>query len=259
MRSKLLPVVLLVLFLAACGSQGPAVQKPAASSSRSSSTPALSSSVCTSRTWTAPAISHEDGANTPGSTAGLVPPHMDMGPHMKMTGFRAPTRADYNRAMVIMQVAGLCLAKYKDYHLALRDGYQIFTPDVPQDIYHFASVQNFFSAQTRFDPRHPSALLYKPLGSGYQLVGVMFSAAANSSEDQLNQLFPLSMAPWHLHTNICLPRGDMDRALFQAGSQFGLDGSISTEAACTKVGGVFLPQLFGWMVHIYPWGGVSNS
>src|SRR2546425_8522254 len=160
MRSKILPVVLLLLFLAACGSQGPAVQKPAAGSARSTST-SLSSSVCTSRTWTAPAISHEDGANTPGSTAELVSPHMDMGPHMKMTGFRAPTRADYNRAMVIMQVAGLCLAKYKDYHLALRDGYQIFTPDVPQDIYHFASVQNFFSAQTRFDPRHPSALLYK--------------------------------------------------------------------------------------------------
>jgi hypothetical protein len=51
----------------------------------------------------------------------------------------------------------------------------------------------------------------------------------------------------------------MDRALFPASSQFGLDGSISTEAACTKVGGVFLPQLFGWMVHIYPWGNASPS
>src|SRR6266566_6455678 len=124
MRSKLLPVVFLLLVLVACGSQSRAAQKSPASS-RSSTT--SSSSVCTSSTWTAPAISHEDGANTSGSTAGLVPPHMDMGPHMKMTGFRAPTRADYNRAMVIMQVAGLCLAKYKDYHLALRDGYQIFT------------------------------------------------------------------------------------------------------------------------------------
>ena len=178
---------------------------------------------------------------------------------MKMTAFRAATQADYNRAMAIMEVARLCLAKYKDYHLALRDGYQIFTPDVPQDIYHFASVQNFFAAQSRFDPRHPSALLYRPVGNGYQLVGVMFSAPANFSEDQLNQLFPLGLAPWHLHTNICLPQGDMTRALFPAGSQFGLEGSITTEAACTKAGGTFFPQLFDWMVHIYPWGGAFNS
>ncbi len=256
MRSKLLPVVFLLLVLVACGSQSRAAQKSPASS-RSSST--SSSSVCTSSTWTAPAISHEDGANTSPSTASVVPPHMKMGPHMKMTGFRGATPTDYNRAMTIMQAVKLCLAKYKDYHLALQDGYQIFAPDVPQDIYHFASVQNFIAAQTRFDPRHPTALLYKPAGSGYQLVGVMFSAPANFTENQLNQLFPLGIAPWHLHTNICLPQGDMDRALFPAGSQFGLEGSITTQAACTKAGGRFLPQMFGWMVHIYPWGGVSNS
>ena len=257
MRSKLLAAVLLLLVLAACGSQSPAAQKPPASSARSS--PTALGSVCTSSTWTVPTISHEDGANTSRSTAPVVPPQMKMGPHMKMTGFRAATQADYNRVMAIMEVARLCLAKYKDYHVALRDGYQIFTPDVPQDIYHFASVQNFFAAQTHFDPRHPSALLYKPAGSGYQLVGVMFSAPANFTEDQLNQLFPLGMAPWHLHTNICLPQGDMTRALFPAGSQFGLEGSITTEGACTKAGGTFFPQMFGWMVHIYPWGGVSDQ
>jgi hypothetical protein len=256
MRSKLLLTVLLLFVLVACGSQSPTAQKPHPSSARSSS--GSLASVCTSSTW-APTLSHEDGANTSRSTASVVPPPMKMGPHMKMTGFRAATQADYNRAMGIMEVAKLCLAKYKDYHLALRDGYQIFTPDVPQDIYHFASVQNFFAAQSRFDPRHPSALLYRPVGSGYQLVGVMFSAPANFSEDQLNQLFPLGIAPWHLHTNICLPQGDMDRALFPAGSQFGLEGSITTEAACTKASGTFFPQMFGWMVHIYPWGNQYSS
>src|SRR5207237_4700663 len=137
-------------------------------------------------------------------TAPAVPPQMKRGPHMKMTGFRAATQADYNRVMAIMEVDRLCLAKYKDYHVAIRDGYQIFTPDVPQDIYHFASVQNFFAAQTRFDPRHPTALLYKPAGNGYQLVGVMFSAPANYTEEQLNQLLPLVIAPLHLQPAICL-------------------------------------------------------
>src|SRR5947207_4941060 len=214
MRSKPLLAVLLLLVLAACGSQSPAAQKPPASSARSS--PISSGSVCTSNTWTAPAISQEDGANTSRSMAPLVPPQMKMGPHMKMTGFRAATQADYKRAMAIMEVARLCLAKYKDYHLALRDGYQIFTPDVPQDIYHFASVQNFFAAQTHFDPRHPSALLYKPMGSGYQLVGVMFSAPANFTEDQLNQHFPLGMETWHIHINMCLTNEDENRTFLPA-------------------------------------------
>src|SRR5947207_10484434 len=134
MRSKPLLAVLLLLVLAACGSQSPAAQKPPASSARSS--PISSGSVCTSNTWTTPTISHEDGANTSRSTAPLVPPQMKMGPHMKMTGFRAATQADYKRAMAIMEVDGLCLAKDKDYYLALRVLYEIFPPVVRQDADH---------------------------------------------------------------------------------------------------------------------------
>src|SRR6266700_4129269 len=115
MRSKLLPAVLLLLVLAACGSQSPAAQKPPASSARSS--PTSSGSECMSNTWTVPTISHENGANTSRSTAPVVPPQMKMGPHMKMTGFRAATQAEYNRAMAMMEVARLCLAKYKDYEV----------------------------------------------------------------------------------------------------------------------------------------------
>jgi hypothetical protein len=36
-------------------------------------------------------------------------------------------------------------------------------------------------------------------------------------------------------------------------SKFGLNGSITTEAACDAAGGTFLPHIFGWMVHMYPW------
>jgi hypothetical protein len=34
--------------------------------------------------------------------------------------------------------------------------------------------------------------------------------------------------------------------------QFGLQGSISTREACDAAGGKFVPQIFGWMVHVYP-------
>jgi hypothetical protein len=30
-------------------------------------------------------------------------------------------------------------------------------------------------------------------------------------------------------------------------------GSISTQEACEAVGGKFIPQVFGWMLHVYPY------
>jgi hypothetical protein len=169
---------------------------------------------------------------------------------MKMTAYRPVTANDMARVEAIAQNAEICFAKYKDYHLALHDGYSIFAPNVPQDIYHFASVQNFQQAQMTLDLAHPSALLYRPVGKGYKLVGVMYSAPANATEDQLNREVPLSVAPWHLHVNICLPAGDEGRALFPDNSLFGLTGTITTHAQCAKVGGTFYLQMFGWMVHI---------
>jgi hypothetical protein len=34
---------------------------------------------------------------------------------------------------------------------------------------------------------------------------------------------------------------------------FGLTGSIATQEACQEAGGQFFPQVFGWMVHVYPY------
>ena len=68
--------------------------------------------------------------------------------------------------------------------------------------------------------------------------------------DQLNERVPLSMARWHAHINLCLPQrggaAHMDLA------KFGLSGSIATAQACMEAGGRFFPQIFGWMVHVYP-------
>ena len=35
-------------------------------------------------------------------------------------------------------------------------------------------------------------------------------------------------------------------------SKFGLGGSIVTKENCDAAGGKFVPQIFGWMVHVYP-------
>jgi hypothetical protein len=50
--------------------------------------------------------------------------------------------------------------------------------------------------------------------------------------------------------NLCMPpRGQSARADW---TKFGLQGSIATAEACSEAGGRFLPVIFGWMVHVYP-------
>ncbi len=107
---------------------------------------------------------------------------------------------------------------------------------MPQDIYHFANVQSFVEAQTTFDLAHPSALLYAKSGDGYKFAGVMYSAPADASEGQLNARIPLSVAPWHLHVNFCLPAGDAGQTLFDANSLFGLPDWYDYDASAVHEG-----------------------
>lgn len=183
---------------------------------------------------------------------------MNMGPHMRMSANRPVTAEDMARIQAIVANAHVCFDKYRDYHQALHDGYQIFAPDVAQDVYHFANIQNFQQAQTTIDLAHPSALLYRKAGNGWQFVGVMYSAPYNATMDQLNAEIPIGVAPWHLHVNICLPAGDGgEKTLFGPGSLFGLGGTITTKAQCAQVGGTFYQQMYGWMVHIPLFGSVG--
>ena len=101
------------------------------------------------------------------------------------------------------------LAKYRDSRVALSEGYQIFLPTVPQEVYHFT---DYTAAQQEYtgnsDPARPGSLLYVKNSSGdYVLVGAMYSAPADYTPDQLDAMIPLSVAHWHAHTNICLPNG----------------------------------------------------
>jgi hypothetical protein len=36
-------------------------------------------------------------------------------------------------------------------------------------------------------------------------------------------------------------------------AKYGLQGSIAPKDACEAAGGRFFPQVFGWMVHVYPY------
>jgi hypothetical protein len=160
--------------------------------------------------------------------------HMDMS-HLVLTPLRPPNARDRER---------------KDYRVALADGYRIFMPKMPQSEYHFNNFWNGFVESFTFDPTRPTSLLYKKTpGGGWELTGVMYTAPRSATLEQLDERVPLSVARWHEHVKLCMPQ----RGTPANWKLFGLNGSITTEKACTEARGRYFPQIFGWMVHVYPY------
>lgn len=230
MRKQSLFVLVAVLFVATAGAAWSKYQKPSASA------------------W-------HGGYSVHASAVGAVgaPEGRDAGPHMRMTAPRAARAGDEARAARVADEARGAVEKYRDYRAALRDGYEILLPHVPQKMYHFNNLSHYAEAERRFDAARPTSLLYEKEGAGYSLIGVMYTAPAGLTEQGLDERIPLSVAAWHQHVNVCLPQGEPLRNLFGGGPGFGLDGSISTEAECREAGGRFHTRLFGWMVHLYPY------
>ncbi len=186
-------------------------------------------------------------------------------PHMVMTTLGQPQPGDRERAEKIVETVRAAMAKYKDYHVALADGFRIFAPEFPGREKHFTNWRYAAEAQRRFDPAHPTSLLYdRTPDGGWKLVGAMFTAPRSYTLEQLNERVPLSVARWHRHVNFCFPpRATMqqirqDRAQNgqispQARQQFLQFFQITDQSACEQAGGRWVPQLFGWMVHVYPY------
>jgi hypothetical protein len=176
--------------------------------------------------------------------------HHQMGPHMYMTKLRPASPQDWARADSIVEQLRPAIEKYRDYRVALADNFHIFMPNLPQSEYHFTNYENAFLETFTFDPARPTSLLYKKTKTGWDLIGAMYTMPKRVSEDQLNARVPLSVAQWHLHTNLCMPpKSDLGQADL---TKFGLQGSIITKEVCTEAGGTFYPVIFGWMVHVYP-------
>jgi hypothetical protein len=178
----------------------------------------------------------------------------NMSLHMAWTDLRPPNDADNARAAVLVTDLQHALAKYQDYRVAETDGFKPFHPEFKQQkVVHFTKNWYGLKAAFTFNPSEPTSLLYQRTDDGgYKLIGAMYTDHKGATEDQLNQRVPLSVARWHRHINLCLPaRGtDMKTADW---TKFGTNGSIATKEACDAAAGRFYPQVFGWMVHVYPW------
>jgi len=177
-----------------------------------------------------------------------------MAGHMYLTSLRPLKAGDQDKADAIVAAARTAMEPYKDYRKALADGYQIFLPNIPQPQYHFTNYENGREAAMHFDPLKPTSLLYtKTSDGGYKLVGVMYTDRLAANEDELNERIPLSVARWHQHTNFCKAPAGQWAGYFGPDAKLGLMGSIHTRDACEAAGGVFIPHVLGWMVHVYPY------
>lgn len=198
---------------------------------------------------TVAALTHGSGTVASGE---LAMAHMSG--HMYMTALRPVQPGDQERADAVAAAARQAMEPYKDYRKALDDGYRIFLPNVPQRQYHFTKALNGAEAAFHFDPLKPTSLLYRrDADGGYTLVGAMYTDRVRASEDELNERIPLSIARWHQHVNFCKAPHGKEAEYLGPHAKFGLLGSIDTREACEAAGGTFLPHVFGWMVHVYPY------
>lgn len=200
-----------------------------------------------------PGMEHDAEA---GANSQMSHEHHGMGPHMHMTALRPSNPEDWARAEKIADTLREAIDRFKDYHVAVDEGYRPFLPNLPQDMYHFTNYANGFLEAFTFDPARPTSLLYKKTSSGYLLIGAMYTMPRSATEEQLNERIPLSVAQWHLHTNLCMPQRGAKNVDWK---RFGLTGSISSKTACAEAGGKFLPAIFGWMVHVYPYEGTKEK
>ncbi len=184
--------------------------------------------------------------------AGMVS-HEDL--HLRLTPVRPPAPGDSTRAAEILAVMRRELAKYRDVRVAQDDGFRKFIPAAGAPVRHFTKLRWAIQSRNGLDPARPTSLLYQagPDGS-LTLVGAMFTAPPPTSDAELDERLPLSIARWHQHINWCLPPLADARRRWRETKDgqpvFGPKSPIATAEACEAVGGRFRPRLFGWMVHV---------
>src|SRR6266852_2705918 len=77
--------------------------------------------------------------------------HDGMAAHMHMTDLRKVQPGDQEKAQKIVEQARQSLEKYREYKVALNEGFRIFLPNVPQPMYHFTNFQYAMGASFGFD------------------------------------------------------------------------------------------------------------
>jgi len=199
-----------------------------------------------------------------GKTDDTPVPSMKMGRHMQMSLKGDPKPGDEARAAEILAAADAVLSHYRDVETAVRDGYKPFFPSgrIGEEI-HYTNYRYRRREQRHIDYSRPGSILYKRTAEGLKAVGVMYTAPADASPQQLDAIAPLSIATWHRHVDFCGgPRNLPVSEQFGPKARFGPQGSIHSEEACAAAQGLWIPVVLNWMTHVYPnepvqWAGMD--
>jgi hypothetical protein len=182
-----------------------------------------------------------------------------MAKHMAYSSPRPLTAADSVRASQVINELRQAIAKYRDVKVAEADGYKMFAPQIKnQPQYHFTKGWNALRNQWSFDPARPTSLLYTKDAQGqFHLVGAMYTASRRTSEDELNDRVPLSVARWHRHVNWCIPKRSAKERWYEMKNGRPIFGplGVATREECDAANGRFIPQAFGWMLHASTFAG----
>ena len=209
------------------------------------------------------AQAHEHGAqrNTAGAEDAMsaamheqMAGHIANGAHMRMTPLRPGRTADSERAAAVERALLPVLRHYRNVRTAEADGYEMFAPQLKQQrVFHFTRRSHALRNAFGFDAARPTSLLYtKDAAGDFHLVGAMYTAPHRATLDDLDERVPLSVAQWHEHVAICVPRAadaPRWREMQDGRMRFGPAGAIATEQACRAANGVWHDRIFGWMVH----------
>ena len=202
----------------------------------------------------APGVSAQHSHN---DAATVVMSELDMtaiAAHMEVTPRRKATTADSARANEVVTDLRSAIAKYRDVRAAEADGFRIFAPQLKnQPVYHFTRNLWALENQFTFNASRPTSLLYRKDAQGsFILVGAMFTAPKRYSAGDLDKRIPTSVAQWHKHINWCLPPRRADERWLETRNGRAVFGplGVATRDECNAVGGRFVKEVFGWMVHV---------
>ena len=177
-------------------------------------------------------------------------------PQTLMTRLTRPEPGDRQRADRILDEARRALRPYRDPAAAEAAGYRPFPPNPGPDLPVVHYVNPSINEDGGVDYSRPGSILYERNARGeLELLGAMYTAPVSADLAELDRRVPLSVTQWHLHQNVCVPRPLWDEAEWARTTRggravYGPGGTAVTEAACERVGGRFLPTVFGWMAHV---------
>jgi hypothetical protein len=128
---------------------------------------------------------------------------------------KAPTGAQVESAMQLVQTTSSAVAKYKDLNVAKADGYFPIT-DPRYPVVHYLNYKYMNGADV-LDPNHVQSLVYAFTPSGPVLVAAMYLMPSVGEDGPMPGG---CLTQWHAHTNLC------------TGGPSGLISGFQTDGQC---------------------------